>query len=316
MKIQNDTQLNLDNKKSFAYRLYVYQRERFPLIGNGLLISSFTFSAISYSRICRGEYTFVPTLHFLVAIFTAITLFILVRIADEFKDKDEDALHRSHLPVPRGLVTLKELKLIGLIIIPIQLCINMFFSTSVTSVFIGVLVYLGLMTKEFFIASWLKINQLWYVVSHMMIIPLIDIYASSFDWLINGAKAPFGLLFFFFVSFMNGIVLEIGRKIRVVEKEEFNSYSSKLGFKKATLLWIVMLFCTLLFSVLCCWYAGYGKNGFFTLSVCFIICVSPAILFLKVQKHVYSKAIEYASAVWTISMYLCLGGIPMLVNIL
>ena len=33
----------------------------------------------------------------------------------------------------------------------------------------------------------------------MLIIPLIDIYASGLDWLLEGASAPKGLLFFFAV---------------------------------------------------------------------------------------------------------------------
>ncbi len=45
----------------------------------------------------------------------------------------------------------------------------------------------------------------------MFIIPLIDIYASGLDWFLAGVPPPRGLLFFFAVSYMNGIVLEIGR---------------------------------------------------------------------------------------------------------
>ncbi len=54
----------------------------------------------------------------------------------------------------------------------------------------------------------------------MLIIPLVDVYASGLDWLLEGTDAPRGLLFFFAVSFMNGVVLEIGRKIRTPDQEK------------------------------------------------------------------------------------------------
>jgi len=183
-------------------------------------------------------------------------------------------------------------------------------------IYLVVMAYLLLMSREFFISSWLKKHPFWYVVSHMMIVPLIDVYASGLDWLLEDAKAPTGLLFFFGVSFMNGIVLEIGRKIRVPEKEEVNTYSTMMGATKATWLWLMVLIITLLLAVGACWYAGYGQMGVVVLCSLFIICCLPAFLFLYKQSHAKSKFIEWASALWTIGMYLSLGGIPMLKQLL
>ena len=68
------------NKSSFLNRFFIYQKERFPFLAHGLLISAFSFSAISYSRICRGAEGFVEWPRFFVAIFTTVTLFFLVRV--------------------------------------------------------------------------------------------------------------------------------------------------------------------------------------------------------------------------------------------
>lgn len=64
-----------ENEAPFWKRFYIYQKERFPILGHGLLIASFTFSAISYSRICRGMDDFVPWTQYLVAVLTTLTLF-------------------------------------------------------------------------------------------------------------------------------------------------------------------------------------------------------------------------------------------------
>lgn len=303
-----------ENNASFLKRLYLYQKERFPLLGHGLLVASFSFSAIAYSRICRGAEGFVNWQTYLTGIFITITLFMLVRIFDEFKDAEDDALYRKHLPVPRGLIRFSELKTIGIIIVVLQIAVNLFFFPKMLIIYAIIIAYLCLMGKEFFIAEWLKKHQFWYVTSHMFIIPLIDIYASGLDWLLGDTDAPKGLLFFFAVSYMNGIVLEIGRKIRAPEKEATGvlTYTSMLGITKAITLWIVVLTITFGLSIAASYYAGYGATAVVVFSTLFAVCLLPALLFLKNNTEKLSKAVELAAALWTIAMYLSLGGIPMI----
>ncbi len=307
-----------ENNASLAKRLWIYQRERFPVFGHVPLVAAFSFSAIAYARICRGAEGFVPWERFFVGIVTTVTLFLLVRIFDEFKDKEDDAKYRPELPVPRGLVSLRELAIIGVIVFILQVTLNAIFFPKMLIIYFIVIAYLCLMGKEFFVAEWLKKHQFWYVTSHMFIIPLVDIYASGLDWLVEGAPAPKGLLFFFAVSYFNGIVLEIGRKIRMPEKEAEGvlTYSSMFGAKKATWLWTGILFVTLGWSVAASWFAGYGETGLLVLGVVFLICALPAFLFMKKMTVKNSKLIEYASALWTIAMYLTLGGVPMITELL
>ena len=315
---QNEFSNPRENSASFAKRFYLYQKERFPIIGHGLLVASFSFSAISYSRICRGSVGFVDTRIYLIGIFTTISLFLLVRIFDEFKDAQDDAKFRKSLPVPRGLIRFQELMILGVVIGILQITVNLLFFPKMLIIYCIVIAYLSLMGKEFFVAEWLKKNQFWYVTSHMFIIPLIDIYASGLDWLLEGVPAPRGLTFFFAVSYMNGIVIEIGRKIRTPEKESEGvlTYTSMLGTNKAVLYWVAALFVTFCLSIAASHYAGYGTIALLILGTIFIICSVPGLLFLKKKTEKLSKRIELFSALWTISMYLTLGGVPMLEKLL
>jgi 4-hydroxybenzoate polyprenyltransferase len=307
-----------ENNASFLERFWIYQRERFPVFGHGPLVAAFSFSAIAYSRICRGAEGFVPWDRYLIGIVTTITLFLLVRIFDEFKDRKEDAQYRPELPVPRGLVSLRELAIVGIIVAVIQIVLNALFFPKMFLIYCIVIGYLLLMGKEFFISKWLKEHQFWYVTSHMLIIPLIDIYASGLDWLVEGQMAPKGLIFFFIVSFFNGIVLEIGRKIRTPEKEAEGvlTYSSMHGPVKATIMWLVILLVTFCWAVTASWFAGYGQTGLLVMGIIFLICALPAVLFLRKMTAKSAKLIEYASALWTIAMYLSLGGIPMVTELM
>lgn len=303
-----------ENHAHLLQRLNIYQKERFPLLGHGVLVTAFSFSAISYSRISRGAEGFVSLDKFLVAIFTTVTLFLLVRILDEFKDAEDDEKYRRELPVPRGVVSFSELRTLGILVAVTQIIINGLFFPRMLLMYGGVVLYLALMTKEFFIADWLKKHQFWYVTSHMFIIPFIDVYASGFDWFLAGVSAPFGLLFFFAVSYMNGIVLEVGRKIKAPEEEAEGvlTYSVMLGKNKAVGLWTAVLLLTLGFSFAAAYYAGYDWIIYGILTLLFLLCFSSGMLFLTKPVPKRAKLVETGSALWTVGMYLCLGAGPMI----
>lgn len=302
------------NNLSFFRRFLIYQKERFPVLVHGVMIAAFTFSAISYSRICRGAEGFIDVSHFIIGIFATITLFLLVRIFDEFKDKEDDAKYRSYLPVPRGLISLDELKKVAWVVLILQILVLLIFQTQMLILYLIVLVYLCLMGVEFFIPKWLRKHQIAYICSHMLIIPLIDLYSSGLDWLIDGDKAHYGLLWFFLVSYFNGLVLEFGRKIRTPESEENGviSYTGLYGTKRAVIIWLFLITLTLGLAITASFYAGFGENATITLLSFFALCITPAILFISRPTIKRSKFIEYSSAMWTALMYLSLGGIPML----
>ena len=46
------------------------------------------------------------------------------------------------------------------------------------------------MTREFFARRWLKRHAVVYMTSHMMILPLVDLYATACDWWVAGVRQP------------------------------------------------------------------------------------------------------------------------------
>src|SRR4051794_28758158 len=79
-------------------RLWIYQQERFPLLGHGLLIGAFSFSAVSFSCVLRGQAAFPSLGSILVAFGSCFFFFLQLRVADEFKDREEDARWRPYRP--------------------------------------------------------------------------------------------------------------------------------------------------------------------------------------------------------------------------
>lgn len=176
--------------RSFAARFAEYQKERFPFVQHGPLIVTFTFSAISYSRVCRGAEGFIPAVDFVIGALTAIWFFLLLRLFDEFKDAEEDARFRPYRPVPRGLVSLPELRNLGFATALFFIAANAAAMPRMLAGIAVVLLYMFLMSREFFVRDWLKRHPLVYMASHMVIMPLIDFYTTGLDWLNAGAAPP------------------------------------------------------------------------------------------------------------------------------
>ncbi len=305
-----------ENQLPFIRRFLIYQKERFPFIAHGPLIAMFTFSAIAYSRLCRNMEGFISGADYIVGFITTLCLFFLVRILDEFKDADTDAKYRKELPVPRGLISFKELKITGIVVLIIQLSAILIIHPSMFLIYFIVMAYLALMTVEFFAHEWLN-NHMWaYAGSHMIIIPLVDIYASGLDWHLEGAKPHLGLLFFFGVSYFNGIVLEVGRKLKAPEQEKEGvvTYSGLLGSRKGSILWIAMIILTAIIACAACFYAGLSSISYYILGGVLLIGISLAYQYWQNPTVVKSKRIEIISGVWTLLMYGTLGGIPGLIN--
>src|SRR5436309_7359359 len=148
-------------------RWCIYQRERFPILAHGLLIAAFSFSAVSFSCLLRGGHTLPSAASLLTAFATAFILFLQLRIADEYKDFDEDSRYRPYRPVPRGLVKLRELAVVFILGALIQLGLALWLQPSLLVLLAVTWVYLTLMSKEFFIGDWLKRRPILYMVSHM-----------------------------------------------------------------------------------------------------------------------------------------------------
>jgi 4-hydroxybenzoate polyprenyltransferase len=304
--------------KLSSRRWWIYQRERFPLLGHAPLVAAFSFSAVAYSSLLRGVTQLPDFTIWLVAFLTSLAFFMQLRIADEFKDIEEDSLYRPYRPVPRGLVSLRELGWVGVLLALLQLGFALWLFPPLLFILLGTWIYLALMSHEFFAREWLKARPITYLWSHMLIMPLIDFYATACDWLVvagevASAAVPNGLFWFLIVSFFNGIVIEIGRKIRAPEDEEtgVETYTILWGQKQAVLVWLGIL----LVTALSAWIAAWQIDFFWPMALILTTLLSIAALagwhFLRHLKPGAGKRFEIIAGVWTLCMYLSLGAGPL-----
>ena len=292
-----------------AARLWTYQRERFPLAAYAPMVLVFTTAAAAYSRVARGAPGWVPAERLAIGAFTALVMFGWLRILDEHKDAALDRVARPELPVPRGLVSLAELRWVGGAMLVATVALNAWMAPRLLWALLLIAGYAALMTREFFVGEWLRAHPTAYLLSHMMIMPLIDAYTTGLDWLAAGAHPPSALGPFLLLTFGNGVVVEIGRKIRPPELERpgVDTYTRAWGVRVAPLVWLA----TLVLTAAVAWVALRAIGGGTLLELLLLICALaaalPALGFLRTRTPRWAKGIEAASGAWTIAMYLLLG---------
>jgi 4-hydroxybenzoate polyprenyltransferase len=295
-------------------RWIVYQRERFPLAAHAPLVAAFSASAVCFSTLLRGAPQPPGMAALGVAFATSLLFFLQLRIADEFKDLEDDARFRPYRPVPRGLVTLRELAAIGMAAALVQLGLALWLEPSIAWLLIAAWIYLALMTREFYVPRWLNAHPVIYMTSHMLILPLVDLYATACDWWSAGLRRPpDGLYWFLAVSYLNGIVVEVGRKTRVPADEEtgVETYSALWGLSGAIRVWLVAV----VFTALAAWVAasriGFAMPMLALLGVLVSACAVAAVRLLQHPSPGGGRTLEAASGIWTVMMYLGLGVLPL-----
>lgn len=226
-------------RTSVVERMTVYCRERFPLPSYGLITALFALCGLSLSSALRTGIAQFSIWQYTVAFVVTISLFFQLRVADEFKDNSDDCRYAPERPVPRGLVSLSELRNLALMLGVWQLVFCLLFKPLLTFYLAMIWGYFALMSREFFVSAFLRRHPIYYMLSHMFILVFSDLFITAVDFVGTSGPSP-SLLFFLCGSFANGMVIELGRKIKCPENERegIESYSKALGIKPALLLFL------------------------------------------------------------------------------
>ena len=300
-----------------ANRWWIYQRERFPVFAHTPVIAAFSFSAVCYSALLRGAHHLPGWKPCLVSFASSFLFFLQLRLADEFKDFEEDTRYRPYRAVPRGLVSLRDLGRVWVGCVGIQLLLAFWLAPRLIVLLVLTWAYLALMSKEFFARRWLKARPITYMVTHMAIMPLVDLYTTSCDWVPTGvARPPHGLLWFLVVSFFNGMVVEIGRKIRSPQDEEegVETYSFLWGRRNAVIAWLALMACTAGCAYISALRIEFARPVLVLLVILYCAAVGAGFYFLRGAVPKRGKLIETMAGVWSLLMYLSLGFVPIIVR--
>ena len=333
----------IQNIKNFK----IYLNERFPLGKNSFFVLIFTLSGYIYtgllynSKIIKSilskEVNRVPLLwgkeidkvpiiwYKLLPLFIIIFMFFFqLRITDEFKDYEEDLKYRPYRPVQRGIISLKALGKIGLATVIVQIILAHVINPKLIYFMLLVWIYMFLMTKEFFIKNWLTERILIYALSHVVIMIFItlvivkgtgyilqDHFLETLYLLLKKYEKNIfiGLIPLFALNYLNGIVLEIGRKTRKANEEEHGvqTYSKLWGRKKAVFILCILYVIEYIFVLF--GLSNINKEFFLVgqliLTITLILSIYFTIKFLK--KDLTGKIPENISGIWILISSMNMG---------
>jgi hypothetical protein len=296
-------------RASLLQRLSVYQGERFPLAAYLPLIAMAATAGVAWSRAARDADGFVSAARWVTGATTMLVTFFLLRVADEHKDAALDRVARPELPVPRGLVTLAELRTVGAVLAVSVAALNAVVAPDLLLPLLAVATWVVLMTNEFFVAEWLRARHGLYLISHMVAMALILLYASAVDWRADGGSAPAGLAVFLAATYANGLVLEIGRKLREpsAERPRVETYSAVWGLSRATWIWVITLLAAALLTAWAITVAGLAVGISFSIGAVAALLLALPARALAAGTAGSGKRIELVSGVWNLLAYVLLA---------
>lgn len=285
-------------------RWWIYQRERFPLIMWAAFITAVALGVLAVSAGSRGAGG--PSWQsFAVAFVCSVLVFFQLRVADEFKDFEDDAVARPYRPVQRGLVRLSELRVIAVVALAVQVTAAALLDVRLLLALGVVLAYLALMTREFFVPRWLRHHATAYLLSHQLILPMIYFFIAACDWLPANAASPRGLGWILAMAYASGTVVEIGRKIRSDEDEEtgVQTYSVLWGRRRAVVAWLFAVLASGVTAASAAATIGFGRVVTSVAAVMFITLVVIGVRFLSRPQPGAGRRIDTASGIWTIAIH-------------
>jgi 4-hydroxybenzoate polyprenyltransferase len=167
------------------------------------------------------------------------------------------------------------------------------------------------MTREFFVATWLKSHPLAYLASHMVIMPLIYFYISAWDWWAAAGVMPQGLVWLLAMGFFTGTVIEIGRKIRAPRDEEVGveTYSALWGPRRAIRAWMTASVLASLFALVAAARNQFAAPMAVLLGSLLLCKAVAANRFLRSPAPGSGKGIERMSGLWTLLLHLGMGAL-------
>ena len=295
-------------------RFWTYLQERFPLPAHGPLVLAFAGGVACASAALRGAQGpgWGPVT---VAFVVALGAFFQLRVADEWKDADEDRRFRPERPVPRGLITLRELTAGALAVAAVQIGACLWLDARLLLPLAAIWAFGALMTVEFGARDWLSRRPFATLATHAPIVPLIDFFSVSCDVLGNGAGYPPGTAWLVGVSLFGGTVVEVGRKVwaSADERPGVPTYSGAWGRRRALLVWAgavaLSLACGL--GVL----AHVGARGLMVgLGIGAALVVAAGVGALWGDGAGRGRVVEVAAGLWTLGLYGVLGPLALVVR--
>lgn len=236
----------------FHRRWFAWMNERFPLP----LAMMFFIQYITVAMLARyeaGITDITPGWIDFISCLVVWSYFLLLRVFDEHKDYAEDLINHPQRVLQRGLITLRHLKIAGVLCFTATLLWSLLRDGGlgpVTTAWLIMMIWTGLMAVEFFCRDWLSARLVIYGLSHMLVMPLFAGWCIQLA--VPGQTMTLNLMLITALFFFSGLLFEVTRKTWGPEEERdgVDGYSKAFGTRRSA---VVVLALALLSSGLFAW---------------------------------------------------------------
>lgn len=214
-------------------RLNIYAREMYPVIPrlfiSFLMVAVQILGVLTFSQ-SRPRYQF--NWEDLGIVYTVFAFLFLLRIADEFKDLENDRVNYPERPLPSGRLFKKDLWYLGIVLFITMVGVNLFLPQPLWP-FILVVFYGFLMTVWFFQRDKIEPSLVLALVTHNPVQLLLSLYVIHYVTV--QYQLPLWTkenLLLALVLYIPALLWEVSRKIKApADENQYVTYSQVWGFK-------------------------------------------------------------------------------------
>ena len=214
-------------------RLNIYAREMYPVIPrlfiSFLMVAVQILGVLTFSQ-SRPRYQF--NWEDLGIVYTVFAFLFLLRIADEFKDLENDRVNYPERPLPSGRLFKKDLWYLGIMLFITMVGVNLFLPQPLWP-FILVVFYGFLMTVWFFQRDKIEPSLVLALVTHNPVQLLLSLYVIHYVTV--QYQLPLWTkenLLLALVLYIPALLWEVSRKIKApADENQYVTYSQVWGFK-------------------------------------------------------------------------------------
>ena len=247
----------------------------------------------------------------------AVFLFLFhLRVFDEHKDFALDSETRPDRPVQRGLITLRQLKVLGVGAVAGQLLIALAPGPSIGALYLLPLGYSLLMYFEFFAKDWLSARIVWYAITHCVVMALIALALAVRFTMRADVGLSVELWAFLALTVTTFFSVDVLRKMWApeTEVEGVDSYSQRYGLRATAMLASAILLAS---AVLGGWIGFRLGGGFIWLGVVALVTAwgaFEAFKFAAAPTVTGEKKMEAVAGVHLLTLYFGIAIVAALAN--
>ena len=259
-------------------RLYIYYKERYPLLLR-FLLGLIVFGEIYFIVLLnQGITKFSIGIQELIGGYTVFAFLLWLRVADDLKDHETDKKLFPDRPLASGRTEIKDVIISCFIFETIAVILNYLFMPNFIF-FIVLYIYGYLMSKWFFQRKKIQPSLPLALITHNPVQMIINLYIISFTVIKYDLDfINLTTIMTLFTLYFPALIWEVSRKSKNPKEEnDYTTYSKLFGYKKATIFVLILTIMDIFTNFVLVW--NLSK-------------ISIAILFILVSWMTY-KFIEF-----------------------